>query len=59
MTPVRQKRIRTLLRSRPNGMSPGEIAEELGVHVANVRTPAEVDGALLELLTEAYRDQPS
>ena len=38
MTPVRQKRIRTLLRSRPNGMSPGEIAEELGVHVANVRT---------------------
>jgi hypothetical protein len=28
-------------------------------HVANVRTPAEVDPALLDLLTEAYRDQPS
>jgi hypothetical protein len=28
-------------------------------HVANVRTPAEVDSALLELLTEAYRDEVS
>jgi predicted transcriptional regulator len=38
VTPVRQKRIRTLLRSRPNGMTPGEIAEATGLHVANVRT---------------------
>lgn len=38
MTPVRQKKIRTLLRSRPGGMTPKEIAEEIGVHVANVRT---------------------
>ena len=38
MTPVRQKRIRTLLRSRPSGMVPIDIAEELGMHVANVRT---------------------
>ena len=38
MTPVRQKRIRTLLRTRPHGMTPGEIAEELNLHVANVRT---------------------
>jgi hypothetical protein len=27
-------------------------------HVANVREPAEVDAALLDLLTEAYRDEP-
>lgn len=38
MTPVRQKRIRTLLRSRPNGMTPKEIAEITGIHVANIRT---------------------
>ena len=38
MTPVRQKKIRTLLRTRPNGMTPGEIAEETGMNVANVRT---------------------
>ena len=38
MTPVRQKRIRTLLRTRPSGMSPLEIAQVLGLHVANVRT---------------------
>ena len=38
MTPVRQKRIRALLRTRPHGMTPGEIAEELDLHVANVRT---------------------
>ncbi len=38
MTPVRQKRIRTLLRTRPSGMSPLEIAEALGMHPANVRT---------------------
>ncbi len=28
-------------------------------HVANVREPAEVDEALLELLTEAYVDEPT
>jgi len=38
MTPVRQKKIRTLLRSRPNGMSPLEIAAVLEMHPANVRT---------------------
>ena len=38
MTPVRQKRIRTLLRSRPEGMTPHEISEIIGAHVANVRT---------------------
>lgn len=38
MTPVRQKKIRTILRSRPNGMTPNEIAEATGLHVANVRT---------------------
>ncbi len=38
MTPVRQKKIRTLLRSRPSGMTPIEIAAETGLHVANVRT---------------------
>lgn len=38
MTPVRQKKIRTLLRSHPNGLSPAEIAEHIGVHISNVRT---------------------
>jgi len=38
MTPVRQKRIRTILRTRPYGMTPKEIAEAIGMHVANVRT---------------------
>ena len=38
MTPVRQKRIRTLLRARPGGMTPKEIAAELDLHPANVRT---------------------
>ena len=38
MTPVRQKRIRTLLRARPSGMTPIEIADELNLHPANVRT---------------------
>ena len=38
MTPVRQKKIRTLLRAHPNGMTPPEIAAATGVHVANVRT---------------------
>jgi predicted ArsR family transcriptional regulator len=35
---VRQKRIRTLLRTRPGGMTPIEIAELLEMHPANVRT---------------------
>jgi predicted ArsR family transcriptional regulator len=38
MKPVRQKRIRTLLRSRPHGMTPMEISAELEIHPANVRT---------------------
>ena len=38
MTPVRQKKIRGLLRENPVGMTPIEIAEELGMHPANVRT---------------------
>jgi hypothetical protein len=38
MKPVRQKKIRTLLRTRPDGMTPSEIADATGVHVANVRT---------------------
>jgi hypothetical protein len=38
MKPVRQRKIRTLLRSRPHGMTPNEIAEVTGIHVANVRT---------------------
>ena len=38
MTPVRQKRIRTLLRTKPSGMTPGEIAEAIKMHPANVRT---------------------
>ena len=37
MTPVRQKRIRTLLRARPSGMTPIEISQEIGDHPANVR----------------------
>ncbi len=28
-------------------------------HVANVRTPEEIDGDLLDLITEAYRDHPA
>ena len=38
MTPVRQQRVRKLLRTRPEGMTPKEIAEITGMHVANVRT---------------------
>jgi hypothetical protein len=37
MTPVRQKKIRTVLRANPNGMTPYEIAEAIGSHPANVR----------------------
>ena len=38
MTPVRQQRVRKLLRTKPEGMTPMEIAEVTGMHVANVRT---------------------
>lgn len=38
MTPVRQKRIRTLLRERPGGMTPLELAALTGIHVSNIRT---------------------
>jgi len=38
MNPIRQKRVRALLRTRPNGMTSNEIAEELKMHPANVRT---------------------
>ena len=38
MKPSRQKRIRALLRSRPEGMTPIELSELLDIHVANVRT---------------------
>jgi hypothetical protein len=38
MTPVRQRKIRVLLRANPWGLTPHEIAAEIGVHVANVRT---------------------
>ena len=38
MTPSRQKKIRALLRSRPQGMTPIELAEILNMHVANIRT---------------------
>ena len=38
MTPIRQNRIRTLLRARPNGMTTNELAEITGLHVANIRT---------------------
>jgi hypothetical protein len=42
MTPVRQNKIRALLRTRPSGMTPGEIAEETGIHIANIRTSLRV-----------------
>lgn len=38
MTPIRQKRIRTILRSHPSGMTANEIAEITGMHRANIRT---------------------
>jgi hypothetical protein len=37
MTPVRQKKIRAVLRANPNGMTPNEIAQEIDAHPANVR----------------------
>lgn len=38
MTPVRQKKVRDMLRKHPDGMTPLQLAEALGIHVANVRT---------------------
>jgi len=38
MTPVRQQRIRMTLHTRADGMTPNEIAQVTGLHVANVRT---------------------
>ena len=38
MTPVRHQRIRALLRGSRDGMTPLEIAEATGLHIANVRT---------------------
>ena len=38
MSPIRQKRIRALLRLKPSGMTPPEISAATGMHVANVRT---------------------
>jgi hypothetical protein len=38
MTPVRQQRVRALLKVHPEGMTPMEIAAITGMHVANVRT---------------------
>jgi len=37
MTPVRQKRIRTFLRSRPEGATSIEIAQHIAAHPSNVR----------------------
>jgi hypothetical protein len=50
MTPIRQKMIRALLRSRPQGMSPKEIAQEVSVHVSNVR-------ASLRAMPDVYIDR--
>jgi hypothetical protein len=38
MTPVRQRKVRALLRANPWGLTPMEIAAATGMHVANVRT---------------------
>jgi len=38
MTPVRQRKVRALLRAYPDGLTPHEIAAATGMHVANVRT---------------------
>ena len=50
MTPVRQKKIRTVLRTRPGGMTPKEIAESTGIHVANIR-------ASLRVMPDTYVDR--
>ena len=38
MIPVRQRRVRGLLRDHPDGLSAHQIAEVTGIHVSNVRT---------------------
>ena len=38
MKPVRQQRVREMLRKHPHGLSPLKIAELTGMHPANVRT---------------------
>lgn len=38
MTPIRQKRIRTVLRAHPSGMTTKEIVAVTGMHPANIRT---------------------
>lgn len=38
MFPVRQRKVRELLRQNPAGLSPLKIAEITGIHPANVRT---------------------
>lgn len=50
MTPIRQKKIRTLLRANPNGLTSYEIAEAIGSHVSNVRRS-------LRVMPDAYVDR--
>ena len=50
MTPVRQKRIRTILRTKPHGLSSQELAEMLGLHPSNIRTS-------LKAMPDAYVDR--
>lgn len=50
MRPVRQQRIRNLLRQHPDGLSPLKIAEITGMHVSNVRTA-------LRAMPDAYVDR--
>lgn len=38
MKPVRQQKIRTLLREHPDGLTPLKLAEMTGLHPSNVRT---------------------
>lgn len=38
MQPVRQKRIRELLRQHPDGLTPLKLAGMTGLHVSNIRT---------------------
>lgn len=38
MKPVRQQKIRSLLRENPDGLTPLKLSEMTGLHVSNVRT---------------------
>ena len=38
MRPVRQDRVRKILRETPEGLTANQIAEALGMHVSNART---------------------